>query len=539
VSSEDAEHPIFDGEAAAAEPQPSAAFVGAFVSLRLIQATWRRRRRLWRSLAAAGLLVGLFAAVALPKKDSATTTLLLNHLPGADPTDAMQTDVALLQTPAVAQKALTILGLHETAQVFATQYTGLAVSDEVLQITLVAGSPAEATREANGVAKAFLEFRTSQFEAQTNAVNAALSVQVSNLTARINVLEKAIKKLSTAAAQPLINLQDQDISEQQQVNQAIQTQIQNTSTVIDGSFVLVTATPNHVSHLKVLIIDSLSGLIAGLAIGLGGLATAVALSDRIRRRDDFASALDAPVELSLGRFPKHRRPLLEGLRPGGPDVALLARYLQTKLPLGQGRSVLAVTSIDSLTASAEGVAALARMLATAGRRVGLVDLSVEGRLAGLLGVERTGASVAHLEGAANPVSILVPAGGWPAEVDDARDAARWPPGLRDTEGRRQLSPSLEVVLVLATLDPAVGAEHLAAWAEETVVVVTAGRSSAAKVRTQAEMIQAAGMTLLSAVLVNADRDDQSLGRAVDTSFAMAVSEFPEVAVTPVGSARQS
>jgi hypothetical protein len=71
---------------------------------------------------------------------------------------------------------------------------------------------------------------------------------------------------------------------------------------------------------------------------------------------------------------------------------------------------------------------------------------------------------------------------------------------------------VEVVLVLATLDPALGAAQLATWADEVVVVVTTGRSSALKLHTNAEMIRAAGCRLDSALLVGTDSDDDSLGR---------------------------
>ena len=73
--------------------------------------------------------------------------------------------------------------------------------------------------------------------------------------------------------------------------------------------------------------------------------------------------------------------------------------------------------------------------------------------------------------------------------------------------------SADLLLTLITLDPSVGGEHLATWAADAVVVVTAGRSSWTKIHAVGEMIRLAGTRLVSAVLVGADKTDESLGVA--------------------------
>ncbi len=78
-------------------------------------------------------------------------------------------------------------------------------------------------------------------------------------------------------------------------------------------------------------------------------------------------------------------------------------------------------------------------------------------------------------------------------------------------------PVGKCVLVLATLSPLLGAEHLLPWAQEAVAVVTAGRPDREKVRANAELLQAAGVRLDSVVLIGADRNDYSLGRRSWTS----------------------
>src|SRR5262249_8993324 len=69
----------------------------------------------------------------------------------------------------------------------------------------------------------------------------------------------------------------------------------------------------------------------------------------------------------------------------------------------------------------------------------------------------------------------------------------------------------DLLLTLVTIDPGLGADHLRSWASDAVVVLTAGKPSAAKIRTIAELIRFSGTTLTSAVVVGADKFDDSLG----------------------------
>jgi hypothetical protein len=68
-----------------------------------------------------------------------------------------------------------------------------------------------------------------------------------------------------------------------------------------------------------------------------------------------------------------------------------------------------------------------------------------------------------------------------------------------------------VLLTFATLDPAFGGDHLGTWANNVVIVVTAGESSAEKVYSVGEMIRRSGTRLDSVVLIGADKTDESLG----------------------------
>ena len=80
----------------------------------------------------------------------------------------------------------------------------------------------------------------------------------------------------------------------------------NLTTMNNGNVVVDKATPAAVkSRKKVMITDSIAGVIAGLGLGVGIVVVGAVLTDRLRRRDEIAIAVGAPVELSIGRY---RRP---------------------------------------------------------------------------------------------------------------------------------------------------------------------------------------------------------------------------------------
>jgi hypothetical protein len=69
----------------------------------------------------------------------------------------------------------------------------------------------------------------------------------------------------------------------------------------------------------------------------------------------------------------------------------------------------------------------------------------------------------------------------------------------------------DILITMAVLDPAVGADHLSTWTKEAVAVVTAGASTTVKLHTTGEMVRGVGIHLASAILLGADSADESLG----------------------------
>ena len=68
-----------------------------------------------------------------------------------------------------------------------------------------------------------------------------------------------------------------------------------------------------------------------------------------------------------------------------------------------------------------------------------------------------------------------------------------------------------LLLSLVHLDPMLGAGHLVSWAPGAAVLVTAGQSTWTRVQAVGEMIRLGGAQLVSAILLGADKGDESLG----------------------------
>jgi capsular polysaccharide biosynthesis protein len=263
----------------------------------------RRRRRLWVSMAFAGLVLGAALHVVLPSKISAVSKVYLVEPTNQDPTAAIASDVNLLQTRKVAETAMSILHLSPNQPVIA--YKAAALGTSIVAIKVSAPSASAAKAETNAVAQAFLEVRNQiQTQVTTDQVT-SLRADEASLQADLGTVTSQISRLQgpSATRNALTDRQTNDStqisSDQQQITQATQSEslVTKSSGVLDPAYIVVTSTK------KTAIKDGLSGLVAGLALGLGIVVVGELLSDRPRHRADVAAALGAPVELSVGRLP--------------------------------------------------------------------------------------------------------------------------------------------------------------------------------------------------------------------------------------------
>ena len=130
------------------------------------------------------------------------------------------------------------------------------------------------------------------------------------------------------------------------------------------------------------------GLIMGLAVGLGIVILRALVSDRLRRRDDVAYALDAPVKLSVRTLRAHRRlvPWPGRAAKRNRDMRRVVAHLHSAVPRKtQGAQGLAIVAVDNAPVVAQAVMELATSYAGSGTQVVTADLSSGAHLAHLAG----------------------------------------------------------------------------------------------------------------------------------------------------------
>lgn len=476
------------------------------ISLHYLRSALRRRRRMILGASLIAMLVGASVPFLLPPQSTAVTTLLLQHPDGVDPAQAMATDASMLNTRRVAQLSVDKLGVHEDVTAFAKSVTGQVVTDQILTITVAGTSPEDAMDRANVVASVFLGFRADQFKAQEQAVKAAQQQEINSLQTRINALTAQITRsgLHSASASETSDLINQRSQASDQLIQLQQTQQQSrvaNAGVIDASHVIDSAVPVPTHVKRSMLVDALIGGV-GVACALSlWTVVAASVSDRVRRRSDIAYLVGAPVRVSLHRISRAGRtvgPTLRGeAQPRTPDLERFVVELRTVLHDEPGFSrSLAVVAVQESHEIAAAVALLAARIRAAGKRVLVVELTETGSLARLAGLKGAGECEFSDPRSGGSVAILRPAD-WNLPAYAAAEAAA--------------APAADVTICLATLSPERGADHLAAWASDAVLAVTAGASSVERINATAEMIRAAGLQLLFAALFRSDPLDESLG----------------------------
>ncbi|HXW78562.1 MAG TPA: hypothetical protein VEJ84_03635 [Acidimicrobiales bacterium] len=493
------------GAAWAAEPEPAAAEAGAIVSLTVVGDALRRRRKIWVAAGLAGLLLGAAFHLLVPAKYTAVANLYLVEPPNSDQAQAISNDVGLLETPAVSGQALAALHLRGNAMSFLGSYQGVPVGTDILSIEFVASSPAQAVAYDNAVASAFLSRRASELVSQTNILIGDLNTQIQALNSDIANLTAAINSLTTApagsqSADELTNLVNQRSSDYSQISslQGEESQdIIDEDSVIKGSQVLDPAAALSSSIKKVIVEDAASGLIAALGLSLGTLAVLAIISDRPRRREQVATALAAPVEFSIGKYHPcrglRRWRLSHRLKKPSRELRLVEARLRAVLEQ-QRRPVLAAVEIEASQPAALAVASLARSLAADGKRVLVVDLAESFPFRLLSRPVRT-------SGEGQPLRRLA-RGDVPV--------LRVPPSTPFPPDRRLLG-DVDYVLVLASTNPALGADSLSAWATTAVVTLTVGKVSSTRLQACQEMLRQAGVSLSSAIVIGSDPWDETAG----------------------------
>ena len=507
----------------AATENRSADFAFGLVSLGFIKAAVRRSARFLFVMTVVGMLAGFGYYVKSPHSYQASASVLLTLSPYENGLTAVADNQAIAETSAVAGLAVNKLGLKQSVSSFLSTYTATSVTDRLLTITASAPSPDQAVLQAGAVGNAFLKFRADQLHAQQNLVLQSLDQQVNQAKQRVDSINAQISQLPS---QPISSTQQSQLAKlrteqtsatatlgnlQEAINSNQITTQPAMTAALDNSQVL-SVTPVPYSKKKKLITYGAIGLIGGLALGLIIVIIRALVSDRLRRRDDIAYALDAPVRLSVSTLGA-RRTLT--LRPGRAakrnlDMKRVIAYLHSAVPRStQSPAGLAIVAVDNAPVVARAVAALATSYASQGTRVVTADLSSGAYLAHLSRVKGPGIQTVSRDGV--NIMMAVPDRNDPAPVGPLRPVTSPAGPAQAGDALAASDISADVLLTLVTLDPALGGDHLATWATNAVVVVSAGQSSAERIHGVGEMIRLAGMRLDSAVLIGADKRDESLG----------------------------
>ncbi len=281
--------------------------VRILVSLHFLVAALRRRWVVCVVVALVGLLAAAGYLLVFPPSHAAKTTLILSHDPQLDPTRAMSTDVALLDTRTVAAETIAKLGLDMTPEDFQQTLTVVPISSELLSIELKAPTGDEAVRRLETLSSTYLDFRGQQLTLQSDSTVQGLQKQIDDLNAQVKTLSQRIEQLSATAANSseLGDAISQRANAQGRIDtltQSIEDAELKTSSIVASSRVVDPAAVEPGLALRGLALGLASGLIGGLALGCGTVLFFAIVSDRIRRRSDVAEALGVPVTISVGRL---------------------------------------------------------------------------------------------------------------------------------------------------------------------------------------------------------------------------------------------
>ncbi|MER5396289.1 Wzz/FepE/Etk N-terminal domain-containing protein [Streptomyces sp. NPDC002599] len=445
----------------------------------------RRRRRFWCAVGLLGLLVGAAVAVLLPAPPTAETKVLVAHQEDQpnDPGTLIRTDVALLQTTRIADRALKSLHSPEKPEDFMKDYTGIGLTNNLLQITVTGDSDADAEARAKALADAFVADHVKRIRAAADAEAKALLDQRDRLQGELAQVNKAIGDGSTqsgptasADLESLFARRAELTSRISDFGQRAAEARIGTPKLIAGTQIVDAPSAVRNSLPKTAATNAAVGLVLGLVLGLAVAAVGSVVADRPVLRREIASNLGASVVAELprrsGRLWRRRR------------IRLARERLTTSLARTARASAEPVSLLELGTARGTSVLALdlARALAADGPVV-VVD--------GLPGLQ---------------LAKRRPKPGDPAVVSG--------------EGAASV-PHQERRVGVGSVAPGTAWTDLRYLGTRTVLVVRAGHGSAAWLHTVARQLADQRIAVLGVVLIDPDprdRTDGTLWDGLDTAL---------------------
>jgi len=343
-------------------------------------------------------VAGAVLAAMQPRHYTATTTVLVGPPVDMLPTAInMATEKEVARSPAVAERAVDMLGLQASAaEVLPRISLDVPVDSNILRISASADAPEDARRLANAMGQAYLDFRRSSSLNGVEASTALIDERIAALTRRLRRLrsndaadaaERAKNRTEASVIHSEISILEQRIASSA------------TTGIVPGRIIAEATRPLEPSGPPVLA-SALFGAVVGLLLALGAVIAIESFDRRVRTTEEVQRAMRARILGEVG-VPKGLETSSNGdgiFVDGQGRAALAFRRLRTNLLValearnGSGRPhrrrprTIAVVAARDDVATSYVAANLGAVLATDGRRVTVVSVSQSSpsRLAAML-----------------------------------------------------------------------------------------------------------------------------------------------------------
>ncbi|MGW7548405.1 Wzz/FepE/Etk N-terminal domain-containing protein [Streptomyces sp. NPDC054770] len=457
--------------------EPSAA--APLLDLQALVVAVRRRRRLWYTMALLGLLAGTALAVLMPPSPTAVTKVLVAHAED-QPNDTgtlIRTDVQVLQTTQIADKALKSLKSTEKPEDFMQDYRGTGLTNNLLQITVTGDTDAQAVARAKALADAFVADHVQRMKDTAQAEAQALLDQRDRMRNELAQVNKEIGN-QTADSDPKASATleslfarraelDSRISDFDERAADART---GTPQVVAGTQIVDTPRALPQSLPKAVVTDAAIGLVLGLFLGLALAAVGTVVADRPVLRRDIAANLGASVLAELPR------------RKGRPWQRRRTRLTRERL-----------------------TATLARTTRGSAEPVSLLELGCAGSTSAIA------LDLARAMAAEGPVTVV---DGLPGPQLAGRRQKPGDPTVVGAE-RAAAVPAQERRIGVGSVAPGTAWTDLQYLGTRTVLVVRAGHGSAAWLHTVARQLADQRIPVIGVVLIDPDPRDRTDGTLWD------------------------
>lgn len=317
---------------------PESSATTPLLDLQALVVSVRRRRRLWSCLALLGLLIGAALAVLRPPPPAAVTKLLVAHQED-QPNDTgtlIRTDVEVLRTTRIADKALQSLKSSVRPEDFMQDYRGTGLTNNVLQIDVTGDSDAEAVARAKALADAFVADHVRRMQGAAKAEAEALRDQRDRMRGELAEVNEKIGDRSpssdpegAAGTESLFARRAELTSRIADFDLRAEEARVGTPKVVAGTQIM--DAPRAVRHSlpKSVVTNGAIGLVLGLVIGLAVAAVGTVVANRPVLRREIAANLGASVIAELRRVPRRRAGLWQGRRSRAARERLTATLART------------------------------------------------------------------------------------------------------------------------------------------------------------------------------------------------------------------